>query len=841
MHRKKQKEVKITLDFETYYDSDYSLRKMTTIEYIRDPRFEAHMVSWRSRDLGVVTPKRAIGMPAMYAFVAMMQKLQRLGFGVRIVGHNLSFDALVLREHFGFETPYYFDSSLLPVLKYGNRLRDMKLETLASMLDLTVEPSLKLEAQTALGLSDFEMDGKKLSTVLAQVKGKRLADIPPNLLKAYAAYCDVDVLLTDGVYDHIAPMISDHALYVQDMHIHALVTMPLRVDVPLLQSMRDDYLDTRDAEINAFAEACGVEFDGLKSIRSKPKFAALLQSMGVPDSALPRKPNAKGEQIYAFATNDLALDSLPDQFPDIDLLGEAVRLRLTYNSTAVESKLKRFAAAGNTSTRHDWAFHVKPFGARNTARHSGGSATGASPQNMSRAKPALPDDSGVPFRKASDISVRDTIMAQEGKELCVADLSGIELRTCMWWCNDLTAMAILSDPTRDLYTEDGRVYFNKPDMTKKDKDLRQASKVVDLSCLARDTEVLTSDGWIPIQDVRAATLVWDGLEWVACSGSKLMGLKTTIQLNGVHLTPDHKVLSYDGWTSAEDARPISVERYAKRHIPDNQYSFVQHKRAHRNVSRAGVGVQDPETLVEVYDVLNCGRRSRFMVRPAGGGSPMLVHNCQYAVGWRKILHQAKLWGIPMTAETAQQLHKMYRVRHPTVVERWAELEKFMRDLAQGFKFEYPLYPCNMTHRGIEMPNGFLLRYPHIQYDYRERRFSYWNASKRCRINVHFGAIVENCSQAGAAAVFNDVLERTNERVTQTFEGAQFVGDVHDEMLFSCNEGDGAEVLKIMLEEMARPIPWWNGLVTFGEGDHGFANLERFDGTIDRASRYGCLK
>ena len=102
-------------------------------------------------------------------------------------------------------------------------------------------------------------------------------------------------------------------------------------------------------------------------------------------------------------------------------------------------------------------------------------------------------------------------------------------------------------------------------------------------------------------------------------------------------------------------------------------------------------------------------------------------------------------------------------------------------------------------------------------------------------------IVHNCSQGLAAAVFNDVLERTNERVTQTFEGACFVGDVHDEMLFSCNAGDGAEVLKVMLEEMARPVPWWEGLVTFGEGDHGFANLERFDGTIDRASRYGCLK
>jgi hypothetical protein len=42
----------ITLDFETYYSKEFSLGKLTTEEYIRDPRFEVIGVSVKLNNQG---------------------------------------------------------------------------------------------------------------------------------------------------------------------------------------------------------------------------------------------------------------------------------------------------------------------------------------------------------------------------------------------------------------------------------------------------------------------------------------------------------------------------------------------------------------------------------------------------------------------------------------------------------------------------------------------------------------------------------------------------------------------------------------------------------------------
>jgi len=71
-------------------------------------------------------------------------------------------------------------------------------------------------------------------------------------------------------------------------------------------------------------------------------------------------------------------------------------------------------------------------------------------------------------------------------------------------------------------------------------------------CLAEGTEVLTDSGWKPIEQFKKGDKVWDGVEWVNVYSLAFQGVKDVIELDGVWMTPDHRVLTVSGWKEAEE-------------------------------------------------------------------------------------------------------------------------------------------------------------------------------------------------------------------------------------------------------------------------------------------------
>lgn len=71
-------------------------------------------------------------------------------------------------------------------------------------------------------------------------------------------------------------------------------------------------------------------------------------------------------------------------------------------------------------------------------------------------------------------------------------------------------------------------------------------------CISEGTEVLTDNGWKPIETLHKNDMLWDGIEWANYSELVCNGYKNVIKLDGVKMTPEHEILTISGWETAGD-------------------------------------------------------------------------------------------------------------------------------------------------------------------------------------------------------------------------------------------------------------------------------------------------
>jgi len=136
------------------------------------------------------------------------------------------------------------------------------------------------------------------------------------------------------------------------------------------------------------------------------------------------------------------------------------------------------------------------------------------------------------------------------------------------------------------------------------------SKLVQAACIAIDTMVLSSRGWVPIQDITMEDLVWDGVDWVTHNGVIYKGEQRVIECGGVTLTPDHEMLLTSGWKAAGEINGKSSEGpdWAKVWSPTcSEQSRVNYRRTDlRRMAmpvrlREGDNSQEPEPTSEAQN------------------------------------------------------------------------------------------------------------------------------------------------------------------------------------------------------------------------------------------------
>src|SRR3972149_5936453 len=90
----------LTLDWETFFDKTYSLRKLTTEEYIRSPLFAVHGVGLKSGD-----------QPSVYIWTDIKGFLNQIDWSqAYVLCHNTRFDGAILSWRYGIRPKFLLDT-----------------------------------------------------------------------------------------------------------------------------------------------------------------------------------------------------------------------------------------------------------------------------------------------------------------------------------------------------------------------------------------------------------------------------------------------------------------------------------------------------------------------------------------------------------------------------------------------------------------------------------------------------------------------------------------------------------------------------------------------------------
>jgi DNA polymerase I-like protein with 3'-5' exonuclease and polymerase domains len=441
----------LTGDFESYYDSEYSLSRMTPVEYICDPRFEIFGMSVRVDEVSLPMPRIGHnGGPRDWSEKARWvegRKLHALFAKIdwkrtAFMSHNVGFDGAILKWRYGITPALYIDT--------------------LGMCRAAMPDAKGASLDKALA----HIGAPPKGTALAQARGMRLAQIKANAAyyDSYTRYANRDCDGCFWLFEQLAHGFAgtagvgkihrDEEFLLMDMVARMTIHPQMRLNPTLLANYLSK-VQTDKAKLLARLKESGIlDPDNPKGdLMSNEKFANILRNLGIDP---PTKVSFKtGKTTYAFSKTDQDFTALLD---DEDPLVQAlVAARLGYKSTLEETRTERFIKIAGV----DWPilseidtnampFPLK-FSGAHTHRLSGDWSLNL--QNLGRKS-----------------ELRRALEAPPGYLIVSADASQIEARVVSWLAgatklltafrNKLDAYALLASSVYG-YAVDKRIHIGE--------------------------------------------------------------------------------------------------------------------------------------------------------------------------------------------------------------------------------------------------------------------------------------------------------------------------------------------------------------------------------------------
>lgn len=358
----------VTLDFETYYDKDYTLKKMNLSSYIRDPRFLAHLVGIKRGS----APTQWVPCEDIPAALAKIDWTR-----TALLAHNTAFDGFILHTHYDVHPALYLDTMSMARGIHGAH-SPASLDYLAK----------------AHGLKGKEKAGALVNTLGKTVLTKAELE---HLGEYCADDCDDTYALFCKLYDHI----PDNELRLIHLTLKMFCEPVLLLDEARCRAELEREIREKAEALEYVRTICTVA-----DLQSNEKFAELLRAQGVDP---PMKISLRTQKpAYAFAKTDFEFVELMEEGPPI--VQALCRARVRNKTTTNETRAQRFLDTGRDGQTIPVALN---YCQAHTMRWSGGNKMNL--QNLMRGG-----------------ELRRSLLAPPGYRLVVADSSQIEARMLAW-------------------------------------------------------------------------------------------------------------------------------------------------------------------------------------------------------------------------------------------------------------------------------------------------------------------------------------------------------------------------------------------------------------------------
>lgn len=446
----------LTVDFETYYDREYSLSKMTMIEYIMDGRFQPIMMSYAINDEPV---KNVIGYPNIKRI------LDSIDWNNTVLNaQNTAFDATIIHARFGHTARYYTDTMAMARVTAAHVFEGASLSAIAKVLQangVNVPPKGK-EVESALGMhlynaySGTPYIAKKATTEPDEMQRGH------TLLMSYVEYCNNDVHLAREAFKYFTKMITPDEMQYGNMILKCYIEPSLYLDLPIIEEeiARIHERDEQRARYVADQYFNGNQAELRSVCRSVPKFTEFLQGLGgkleheINEDTdytfiIPSKYSEKKGRVEPCYSK--TFPPVIEMCDRIDEIGDIFRTKLAMSSSIELSRAERFRAIAKL----DCGFGM-PYTVSGAHTHRLGGSGGLNVQNLSSGR-----------KEGQSNALKRSISAPPGHKVVVFDSSQIELRTGSYIAGDHTTLNLFV-AGKDPYSQQAAlIYGGNPDEIKK--------------------------------------------------------------------------------------------------------------------------------------------------------------------------------------------------------------------------------------------------------------------------------------------------------------------------------------------------------------------------------------